>query len=490
MISVPNRLLPSNGNKIFWLVLLFIGLSSCGVLSPAQTGNTTTDNNNPKTENEENLPPISGTRVYDPVKQEWVTIQAAPKEKMDTVLFNDVSTSRIPPITMTGVDGYTPNNVGTASGEQYHMTMLLPFLSNRINPDAQEIDNSVTNWALQFYAAAKLAIDDLDGTVNMDVSVMDTEGSPERVQTLLGGRMEMTKANVIVGPYRRENIRLVAEFAKQQRALHISPYSAATNLTVDNPYFVQVSPSLETHCENLLQHARNEFEPEEIVLVARNIPIEKSCIATLQKEHFNILGTAYADSLTTLIAPDDATKFLDMDIKSYFEAEEQLAFIVPSWADESFIYSLLRKIDLERREFQKVVVYGMPQWMSFEHIDFEYYEKLNVRVSSNSFVNNEDSRVKSFKRKYYETYGVIPEEEAFLGYDLTLYLGKMLAKYGTGFLDQMDKEEIDLMHTKFNFQKVYQDDPNAVELNLIDRYENKYVNILEFKNFAFVKSNE
>jgi hypothetical protein len=373
--------------------------------------------------------------------------------------------------------------------EKYHISFLLPFLSNRISPNAEEIDNSVANWSLQFYAAAKMALKELDGDINLEVSVMDTEGSPERVQNLLNQRLEMANANVIIGPYRRENIRLVADFAKQQGALHISPYSAATNLAVDNPNYIQVSPSLETHCENLLQHARNEFEPEEIVLVARDIPIEQKCIATIQKEHFNILQTAYADSLMTMIAPTDPTAFLDMDITSYFEAEEQLAFIVPSWADESFIYSLLRKIDLDRKEFQKIVIYGMPQWMNFEHIDYEYYEKLNVRVSSNAYVDNNDSTVKNFRRKFYDTYGTIPENEAFLGYDLVIFLGEMLNKYGTGFLQQMDDSEVDLMHTKFNFQKVYQDNPDAVELNLIDRYENKYVNILEFNNFIFEKSN-
>jgi hypothetical protein len=487
MILVPNRLLQLNGNKSLWLVLLLFSLSSCGILSPASTGDTP-GGTQPENTGEE-LPPISGTRVYDPVKQEWVVIQAAPKEKMDTLIFSDIAASRIPPITMDGVEAYTPTTMGGAQLEKYHISFLLPFLSNRISPNAEEIDNSVANWSLQFYAAAKMALKELDGDINLEVSVMDTEGSPERVQNLLNQRLEMANANVIIGPYRRENIRLVADFAKQQGALHISPYSAATNLAVDNPNYIQVSPSLETHCENLLQHARNEFEPEEIVLVARDIPIEQKCIATIQKEHFNILQTAYADSLMTMIAPTDPTAFLDMDITSYFEAEEQLAFIVPSWADESFIYSLLRKIDLDRKEFQKIVIYGMPQWMNFEHIDYEYYEKLNVRVSSNAYVDNNDSTVKNFRRKFYDTYGTIPENEAFLGYDLVIFLGEMLNKYGTGFLQQMDDSEVDLMHTKFNFQKVYQDNPDAVELNLIDRYENKYVNILEFNNFIFEKSN-
>lgn len=491
MMLVPNRLLRLNGNNTFWLVFLLIALSSCGILSPASKGNKSGE----KTEkSEEDLPPISGTRVYDPVKQQWVTVQAAPKEKMDTLVFSEVSTSRLPPITMDGVDKYLPSFSNGVQLERYSMAILLPFLSNRVNPEAEDIENSVTKWALNFYAGAKMALEDLgkNNTVSLEVSVIDTEGNPQRVQNLLGSRTEIANANLIIGPYRRENIRMVADYAKKNGVLHISPYSAASNLTAENPNFIQVSPSLETHCENLLQHARNEFEPEEIVLVSRNIPIEKKCIATLQKEHFNILETSYADSLSTLIAPLDPTEFLDLDISSYFEAEEKLAFIVPSWADESFVYSLLRKIDLERDDhMQEIVVYGLPQWMNFENIDFEYYEKLNVRVSSNSFIDKKDSRVKIFQRNFYDRFGQIPENEAFLGYDLMQYLGQMLVEQGTGFMTLPKEEQmIDLMHAKFNFQPVLQDVPNAVELNLIDRYENKYVNILEFNNYAFERSKQ
>lgn len=486
MISVPNHPRLLSGNSTLGLFLFLLSFTSCGILSPASSGRSSGDK-----QEEQELPPIQGTRVYDPVKQQWVIIPNAPTEKMDTLVFSDVSINQMPPITMEGLEQFRPRLNTGVQLEKYRLAMMLPFLASRVAPDAEVIDYSVTNWSLSFYTGAKMALKALEAEqkVSLIVDVMDTEGQPEHVQQLLR-RPQALNANVIIGPYRRENIRLVADFAQQQGMLHISPYSAATNLTSDNPNFIQISPSLETHCENLLQHARNEFEPEEIILVARDIPIERQCINTLQKEHFAILETTYADSLQTLISPDDATAFLEMDISSYFATEEKLAFIVPSWADESFVYSLLRKIDLERdEEGQQIVVYGLPQWMNFEHIDFEYYEKLNVRISSNSFVDKTDEQVKRFQRAYYDTYGTIPEEEAYLGYDLVYYLGQMLSEYGTGFVGLPRAEQmIPLMHARFNLQPVYQDDPSAIELRLIDRFENKFVNILEFRNYAFERS--
>ena len=98
--------------------------------------------------------------------------------------------------------------------------------------------------------------------------------------------------------------------------------------------------------------------------------------------------------------------------------------------------------------------------------------------------------VKSFQRDFYDQYGIIPSDEAFLGYDIMKYLGMMLAKHGTEFVNQLDIETVmPFLHTKFDFQKVMAPNSSAVELEQVDRYENKYVNILEFNNFAFQPSN-
>lgn len=484
MISVRNHHLRLNGSNILFFVLFSLLVQSCGFLGPSSP--VSKDDTPP----DDSLPTIEGTRVYDPVKGEWVTVAAPPSDPMDTLTFQEASRSQIPPITMAGVEQYLPASFSGRMMDQYSMTLLLPFMANRVKPEDEEITNSVTQWSLHFYSGAQLALQELAREdVNLQLNVIDTDADPSRMENLLNSRPEINNAQVIVGPYRRENIRLAAEFAKRNRKAVFSPYSAASNLTEENPFFVQVNPSLFTHCENLLKHARNEFEPEEIILVCRDIAIEKQCIEAIQKEHFTILGTSFADSLRYTVMPTDPTAFFEMEIDSLFDEEDRIAFIVPSWADESFVYGLLRKIDLARDSEQEIVVYGLPQWMDYDHIDYEYYEKLNVRVSSSIFVNAQDERVKRFRRTFYDSFGTLPDNEAFLGYDLTYYLGKMLQKHGSGFLDMLDSESMELMHTRFEFQKVVEPTTTGAEMLPVERLENKYVNILEFNNYAFEVSN-
>jgi len=150
---------------------------------------------------------------------------------------------------------------------------------------------------------------------------------------------------------------------------------------------------------------------------------------------------------------------------------------------------LLRKLDVDNNDYQTATVYGMPQWMNYERIDFDYYEKLNVHVSSSSFIDNLNPDIRAFKRRYFDRFGEIPNEEAYAAYDLTTYFGQMITKHGTLFQLQLEANPQQLLHTKVDFRRVILPSANALELPRIERWENKYVNILKFQNYRFNKVN-
>jgi hypothetical protein len=131
----------------------------------------------------------------------------------------------------------------------------------------------------------------------------------------------------------------------------------------------------------------------------------------------------------------------------------------------------------------------MPQWMDYERIDFDYYEKLNVHVSSSVFIDELNPDIRAFKRRYYDRYGEIPLEEAFVGYDVSKYFGKMLKRFGTKFQLQLEQNPEQLLHTKFEFQPIITPTTTGgMEFPQVERWENKYVNILRFQNYRFNKA--
>ena len=77
-----------------------------------------------------------------------------------------------------------------------------------------------------------------------------------------------------------------------------------------------------------------------------------------------------------------------------------------------------------------------------------------------------------------------------MGFDLMLYFGRLLKKYGTEFPDHFEKEKSAGRHTMFNFLPVTKEDKmldgkNFSEPRRIERFENNYLNIIKFEEYEF-----
>jgi hypothetical protein len=177
--------------------------------------------------------------------------------------------------------------------------------------------------------------------------------------------------------------------------------------------------------------------------------------------------------------------FEEIDITPYLIEGDTTVFVVPSFSSKIFVYGLLLRIYNTKGD-HPVVVYGFPQWMEFEPPSYDYYELLNLHVTSANFVDTDTDEVKNFKRKYFESYGTIPNDKSFSGYDIMMYFGMMMDKYGTKFQEKIDVESKAYLNTKFEFIRevplaaALQEDFSKTNL-----YENKHVYILKFKDYYF-----
>lgn len=504
MTSVPSLRPPSNGNRSFVLIAVALLLcSGCELFQKLPERDT-----RPTTDNEE-LDPIPGRRVYDPETGTYVEVEAPPTEPIDTITWTEVRENQYPPITEEGVPAYTPppgtptqstgtnpvNPVGIAeNGSQllsaYNVEMLLPFLSGRMDASTGAIDpNSL--WALHFFSGAQMAFDELretDPQLALNVHISDSQAEASRTRELMATNA-FRSAHLVMGPYRRENVSLVADAVKQSGQVLVSPYSASSGISDDNPNYVQINPTLGTHCRAQLRHAVDTYDPDQIVLVARNIESEIARFQYFQEENRVLQGRADAEPLEELVLEDavfDLTPWLNTD---------PVVFIVPVW-DESFVASFLRQLNAaSRTAYRQVYVYGMPQWKDYERVDYELYEACNVHLSTSTFIDPLDDEIRDFRRTFYDRFGTLPREEAYVGYDVMKYFSRMLQKHGTRFQYQLEREPVNALHTNFRFERVIdppeETTPGGMEQRQppIERFENKYLNILRFQNFQFRKVN-
>ncbi len=495
MTLVQNLLRPLNGSKTFLFFLLFgLSLSSCSLFKPAQDSTTSTDKDK---KTNKDLDPIQGRKVFDPETGTYVIVEETPSEKMDTIIWKDLPADSYPPITSES-DGFTDNsntpeviridNYGSEILTSYNISLILPFFSHRYDVSATEIFPK-SQYALNFYAGAKMAFDELsDEGIKLNVSVLDSKADDAVVRDLLRSNEDIAAAHLIIGPYQRNNVRMVADYAKREDVTFISPYSATDDLSNSNPNYIQVSPTLQSHCEAITKDALNKYDPSQIVLVCRDKQDEVERLKFFQDALIleKGMGVPPFEELKINVQSLDLA---NIDLLPFLELQDTTVFILPSFSNESFVYSFLRKLEVSKTPSNFVVVYGMPQWMQYERVDYDYFERLNVHVSSDTYIDPYANEIQFFKRRYYDRYGALPTDQAYLGYDIVLFAGRMLQKYGTKFQYSLDQEEERYLHTRFQFGKVVMPGTTGMENRPVDHFENKYLNILKFSDYQFQLQN-
>jgi hypothetical protein len=366
-----------------------------------------------------------------------------------------------------------PTDGGGGTKSAYSMAILMPFFSGQFVETAGS-NPPKAQFALDFYAGVKLALDTLASqNVNLKVNVLDSRGDFNAIL----GRYEVSKSDLILGPVEKENIPTAIDFANRNGKIFFSPYFPTGDLEGANARFIQVKPSLKTHCENIVSHIQSRYKANQVVLVGRQRDSETARFKFYQDANaaFN-QGGRYDEW-----AIEDELNF---SVEPYIHPDGQTVFVLPSW-NEVFVGQFLRKLAASPRKNQ-IVIYGMPQWMDFDKSLLSIYESLKVRVSSSTFIEGANPEVKGFRSRFMAKYGKLPNSDSFLGFDCMMYVGKMLRQYGTAFPQYLQNEPQQMLHTQFNFSPVYRANMNDSDPNgNVAKYENRFVNMLKYQGGAF-----
>lgn len=391
-------------------------------------------------------------------------------QPMDTIRWSTPANPK-PPI---GAQPDRPTRPGGFS-DTYHLAMLLPFLTNQAAGSSVPEKSSL---ALQFYAGAKIALQEISQTegINLVVDVYDTQANDADFLPVISNP-KLNNADVFIGPVRNSHVQAFADWTKRNRKILISPETPTSELTAQNPDFIQTNPSLRAHCEAIINFIQKYHRSDAVTLVCKEKEADRL-------PYFQI-ANASDIPLTELIVPDATANFDKIDLKKYLKPGRTAVFVLPTWASQDFVMAFLRKLK-DVKGAAKVEVYGMPQWKSYESIEAEYLTALNVHISSASYIDYTVEEVKEFQQKFYEATGTLPDDDAFNGYDVTLFTGKMLRRYGLSFPENLDREPFQGLHGQFRFSKIFTNGAVDDGFNQPDYLENTFVHILKFDKYGFV----
>ena len=457
MTLVPSRQLRLSGSRFVALVLVFISFLAC---STSKRSQKTPPSETPKTEDK--------VRVYDPASGLYVLV---PREavKVDTIKWTEDPSAPIV------TDTKTP--VTTEKKDKYDISLLVPFNASEYNFLDEQLDPKLVRF-LQYYAGMEIAANEFK-TLGYPITVrsFDTKKSLTQINDILKDPA-VKNTDVLVGPYDKENVESVAAFGLQHEKVVVSPWLPAFTIDETNPYFIQVVPGLNTHAEAIIDFIGDKLQGKKIFLVARNNPTEISRLQLFKKN----------PSVKTedLIIDDTSVELEQTNLMSLLE-EEGTIFILPYYSrtDESFVNSFLRKLHADK-ELKEVIVFGLPQWTAFNNLNPNYMESLSVHISSSTFVDVDHPFYHDFIMRFFNTYHALPDQQAFMGYDLLHWLGKTLTEKGkAGLLGTQHYTEFGLA-SGFDIKPVFKTHyDTSTEMKSPLYYENSRVRILKYINQDF-----
>jgi len=446
MISAPNHLQPSSGNSIILLLLSFIGIIGCTA---------------------------TRTVYQQPTSQDKVVIEkpnTPQNQTIDTVAWTEITEEEAPPII-----NETPSAPDLDKKSIYNISILMPLDANRLsrnqgpNPDLD--DNKFVN----FYAGAMLAFEKLDQEgIHLNINVYDSKS--ENIDGLLGG-YELRNSDVIIGPRDTEELKKVAKFGKERKITVISPWKASSKITSENPYYIQLIPGLYDHYYKIAEHASENFESHNVILIGRNKTDQRRFKYFKQEAPFE-----------EFIVNEDSLMVGETAFDSLFvKTPDTQALIIPNYSskDERFVYNCLRKINIEKG-LKNVVVYGMPLMKDSDRTTYNFYSSLNMHICLSKFVDIDEDEVINFERAYHASYAALPTTDAFEGFDVMTYIGRSLDQYGKNFQFHMEEDENDYLQTSYNLERIFtSEDVDKDNFDHINYYGNKHLDIIAFKRNSF-----
>ena len=471
MTLVQNLHRLSSGNSI-WLIFIALVFLSCDPYKKTT-----------KTGSDEQLEEILGNVKYDH-KTGSYKVETRLDERMDTVYWEMSNPADFPPISSGELIASEVPDVELKSS--YRIALLLPFQGNTLRSGG--LAGAEQERALHFFGGVKIALDELDTEGhNLEVEVIDAGyGQGNMPVTLSNGDFDF-----VFGPLRdRKLLPTVAAYAKDNEVAMASPVYPSNNTIQDNPFHIQISPSYKNHCKSILEHIATTKPNSKLSIVGRSS--KRSRLNDFVELHNDlILKGSSLDSLHQIIVDTEDAEFNKFDFSEYVDTVRENVIIVPAFsgADGTYVNSILRLISIANRG-NNITVYGMPAWKKFNNINYEYYKNLNLHLTSDFYVNEAFPAVKSFQRTFYSQYGDHPNDEAYKGYDLMRYFATALRQYGTGFYKSLDQLNMNLMHTRIAFENVVSEENQQLErFDIIERIENRYVNILRFEDYEFISAN-
>lgn len=372
----------------------------------------------------------------------------------------------------------------------YKIGLLLPFYLDENDEIVMSQSENVlekksiypkSKFAIEFYKGFLQALDAITSdSCKFQVYVYDTKGKDlARTKSLLL-KEEFRNFDLIVGPLYYTNFEQVADFAKLHQIPIVSPVKQNNKILLGNQYVFKAASSMSSSVDQIAALVVDSFKTENLLVIVDENAKEKTLVDLYVKAYRKHLLSKKDTSIYSTIAPIHLTSSYT-SILPHLNKEKNNVIFVPS-ANATFINNLfnylMNVVNSEGYENCEITLIGLEEWLKYESIDLEYFQKLNVHIPMNQYINYEDSVTHKFVTNYVGLNKTYPSEIAFLGHDIATYFGSSFHQFGTVFYTTSTFSP-PLLSTRLCFFKT----------GIESGYENTQPYVLRFKDYKLIRAN-
>ncbi|WP_339043801.1 hypothetical protein [Cardinium endosymbiont of Tipula unca] len=371
--------------------------------------------------------------------------------------------------------------------DSYRVAIFSPFFVEELN-----YESCTDQFVIDLYQGIKVAIEELSQEgVAITLFSFDTKNNP-KVTTDLLAQEEMQYMDLIIGPLYPATIPLVATFAKKHKINFVNPISTNSSIINGHPFAFLFQPSLETCAQKAAWLTLSDIRTK---LVAH------PCIAVFY-------GTAREDVLQAELYKRIVKRELGRDvdfflqfsnnnaIKDFFDKVGKAEEVEGVASEEEEAKQEEKQLDLKnithiyvpsqhdmlvssvvnfpfKLEIQPHIV-GHEQWIKKEIINLNQLKKLQIFFLAPGYIDFNRPALTTFRERFFEKTAHPSNYYNYVGYEMMLFFGKMLATYGIYF----QKEWENVYHTGMLFQGVHYG----------KHHSNQHIPVLHFSQNKFITS--
>ena len=295
---------------------------------------------------------------------------------------------------------------------------------------------------LHFYEGVLLGIERLQRQgVSIDLQV-DAAVNPSALTQLLKSK-EGERYDLIIGGDSEQSVELLAQRAKVQQAVYLSPFVWQSGKGQLYDHFFQLNPAQYRVTERLQQAFVERYAGYEVLLVR--------CGEGDQADKFKAIETACRE--VGIATQSRSLRELTVGQWPRLSGKKCVILLNSSKkADLTAVLDAMRDAQLSTSDYQ---LFGYPQWQTYgKNID-ERLQAVGATIFSTFYWDRELPESQQVREAYKHWYGRDIEEGypsyALLGYDVVRYFISALSSYGRGFQQYQHQLPKDGLQSGFLF---------------------------------------